>query len=89
MLTTAEQKNVILSILADILSDVETIGDYFDHIQFDLGAISFFDDIPAAFLGHYRVRNGHYDVDLACNHLASWPPIAEHILKLTREKEGL
>lgn len=88
-LSLSEQKNIILNILADFCSDADTLVDYLNHVGFDLCSICEAREIPAAFLGHYRIKNGVYDLDRACNHLATWPPIAARIEALRCERDGL
>lgn len=91
-LSPKEQKNIILSILADF-AESDDDGDllsYLDHIGFDLRVISHVKELPAAFVAKYRLKTGKYDVDSAANDLATWPPIAARITELTEiERKGL
>ena len=76
-----EQKGIIISILTNFADDADRLISYLDHIGFDLCALTSPWDIEAAVLGHYRIKVGRYDVERACNDLASWPPIAAEIAR--------
>ena len=81
-MTTEDQKNIILSILADKAeNDVEGMFEYLDHVGFDLDALSDAKDLPAAWVAHYRLGQGSYDVDAAFLDLLTWPPIARAIFE--------
>jgi len=84
--TLQEQKDIIISILADFADEADRLIAYLDHIGFDLCALASPHDLGAAVLGHYRIKAGRYDVDRACNDLASWPPIAAEIAKRMGKK---
>lgn len=88
-LSRQEQENIILNILDDFCTDADTLFRYLDHARFDIGSISHAREIPVAFLGHYRIKAGVYDVDRACNDLATWPPIAALIVEMRREQRGV
>ena len=88
-LSLQEQKNLILNILDDFCTDADTLFRYLDHVGFDIGSVSHAREIPTAFLGHYRLKNGTYDVDRACHHLATWPPIAARIAEMRLEQRGV
>jgi len=91
-MTTEEQKSLILGIFADFADssdDGSELLHYLEHVGFDLRSIQDIRELPAAFLGHYRVAKGKYDVDRACMHLATWPPISEAIFELMAEKRGV
>lgn len=89
-LANQENKNLILGILGEFCTDGETLLKFLQHVGFDLGCLSHTNDFPAAYLGHYRCSNGDYDVERACMHLATWPPIAEHIYELLKQRnQGL
>ena len=85
-LDRTEQKGLIVGILHDFASDADTLFKYLAHCEFDVSAINSVDDLQAAWLGHYRIKGGGYDVDRACNHLATWPSIASRIFEFMREK---
>jgi hypothetical protein len=74
------QRNLILSILYDFLEEdsIGQLGCWVAHVGFDLNAIRYPADLPAAWLAHYRHGRG-YDVERALNDLVTWPPIAEQI----------
>jgi hypothetical protein len=81
-----EQKGIIISILTNFADDAYRLISYLDHIGFDHCALTSPRDLEAAVLGHYRVKVGRYDVDRACNDLATWPPIATRIAELMSKK---
>jgi hypothetical protein len=89
-MSAEDQKDLILGILISFLEDEETANfeDYIRHTGFDLGAINRSQELAAAWLGHYRIRQGAYGVDRACNDLATWPPIARRIFELQREERA-
>lgn len=89
-LTTEQQKGLICGILADFAADpdVDVLFKYLRHCGLPLMALTSADDLVPAFLGHYRIRPGLYDVDRACSHLLFWPPIAARIAELTEEAEA-
>jgi hypothetical protein len=82
-MTTVEQKNLILNILDDVASDG---GDAFitfaRHVGFDVCTLRSTSDLTAAWLGHYRLRQGVYDVERAARDFATWPPVAQRIEEL-------
>lgn len=83
-----DPRDIILGIFCDFAEkDVDTLFRYFDHVGFDARVVTDAGDLPAAWLGHYRLKRGHYDVDRACNDLATWPPIASRIFELLREEK--
>ncbi len=86
-LTIEQQKNLILGILNTFLEDLDNLGNYIDHVGFDIGMIADPEELPRAWLGFYRIRRGQYDVDRACNDLAAWPPIAARIAYLRAERD--
>ena len=81
-----DDAGLILSLLNDFLEarDHEDLRLYFRHVGFDLGALSRVQDLPAAWLGHYRVKQGVYDIDRAFRDFASYPPIAMEIIRQQR-----
>lgn len=83
-----DQRSMILSILCDFLEDdrIADFGDWLDHVGFDLTAIRYPADLPAAWVAHYR-RGRVYDVDGALNDLLTWPPIAARIAFLSKQPE--
>ncbi|WP_156215180.1 hypothetical protein [Pseudorhodobacter antarcticus] len=83
-----DQRSMILSILCDFLEEdrIADLGDWLDHAGFDLTAIRYPADLPAAWVAHYR--NGRsYDVDRALNDLLAWPPIAAEIAFLSKQSQ--
>jgi hypothetical protein len=85
-LSLQEQNNIIPRIFDDFCTDADTMFRYLKHVGFDFEAISHVQELLPAYLGHYRLRNGTYDVERACNDLATWPPIAAMIEKGLRQK---
>ena len=81
-----EQRSMILSILCDFLEEdrIADLGDWVDHVGFDLTALRYPADLPAAWVAHYRLGRG-YDVDRALNDLLTWPPIAAEITLLSKQ----
>ena len=63
--------------------------EYFDHVGFDIPALDNSKQIPAAWLGHYRIGQGTYDTDRALLDLTTWPPISRRIFELQQEKLSL
>lgn len=89
-LTTEEQKSLILNILDDFASDpdVDALFGYLQHCGIPLRALRSAADIVPAFLGHYRIRPGLYDVDRACEDLRWWPPVVARLAELQAEAEA-
>ena len=79
MLTVNRQKNMVLNIVFD-QSNAEGLISYLEHICFDISAIVDVNELPAAILGHYRIKQGVYDVDRATMDLATYPPVAAAIV---------
>ncbi|MDB2369292.1 hypothetical protein N9V68_01750, partial [Octadecabacter sp.] len=73
-----------LSILADMTPD--QIGPYIAHVGFDVCAITDSTELPAAWVAHYRLGQGTYDLDRACMDLATFPPVSRRIFALQAEK---
>ena len=89
-LSTSEQADLILGILFSFADDADSLFRFINHAEFDLTALRDASDLPAAWLGHYRIKNGQYDTARACNDLATWKPIASRIFELMREqRKGL
>ena len=88
-LRVEEQKQLILGILIDFIegSDEDLLS-FFEHVGFDLTCINSAEELSAAFLGFFRLSNGEYDADRACNSLATWPPIAARIAFIKGEQKG-
>lgn len=86
-MTVRHQSDLILSILCDILEQdgADHLGKWFDHVGFDPTSLRHNSDLMPAWLGHYR-SGRRYDVDRALNDLLSWPPIADLIATLSKEK---
>lgn len=82
-LSSQEQADMIVALLADFCEPemIDQLGDYVQHVGFDLAALGRPQDLTAAWLGHYRIRQGVYDVERAFNDLASYPPIASEIVR--------
>lgn len=82
-----EQRDLILSILCDVIKidGASHLGEWFDHVGFDLTALREHSDLLPAWLGHYR-SGRHYDIDRALSDLISWPPIAARITALSKEQ---
>ena len=85
-LSLEEQKKIILNILADFCTDADELPRFLGHVGYDIGAISHPSQLIPSYLGHCRLKTGTYDVDRACNDLATWPPIAAEIRRLIRKK---
>lgn len=83
-LSSHEQANMIVALLVDFLEPdmIDRLGNYFQHVRFDLPALRRPQDLVAAWLGHYRIRQGVYDVERAFNDLATFPPVAAEITRL-------
>lgn len=81
-----EQRGMILSILCNFLEEdrLADLGDWLDHARFDLTALRYPADLPAAWVAHYRLGRG-YDVDRALKDLLTWPPIAAEITFLSNQ----
>lgn len=82
-LSSQEQADMIVALLADFCEPemIDQLGDYLQYVGFDLAALGRPQDLTAAWLGHYRIRQGVYDVERAFNDLASYPPIASEIVR--------
>ncbi|OZA17970.1 MAG: hypothetical protein B7Y02_02035 [Rhodobacterales bacterium 17-64-5] len=85
-LTAGEQACIIINILTDFASEPARLVKFCEHVGFDLSALTTTTDLIPAWLGHYRIKRGVYDVDRACKDLATWPPIAAMIAKELRGK---
>lgn len=81
-----EQKSLILGILADFLEEIDDLEGYAKHVGFDFAVLRRPEDLIDAWLAHYRVRRGEYDVDRALEDLTTWPPIARRIEFLRQEQ---
>ena len=82
-----EAKNMLLSTLNDFAeNDVDEMFKYFTHVGFDILAVDDAKQIPAAWLGHYRIGQGTYDIDRAVMDLTTCPPISRRIFELQQEK---
>ena len=81
-----QQKSLLLGILNEFLPDPEELFEYFHQVGFDPLCLGRVRDLPQAWVAHYRVRAGVYDVDRACRDLATWPPIAARIAYLQAQK---
>ena len=86
-MTVDEQKAMILSMVSDFAGEGQDPTDFLDHIGFDWGLISRQRDLVPAILGHYRIKQGVYDIDRAANDLATYPPIASRIVELQIQKQ--
>lgn len=81
-----ESPDLIVGILETFAERLDDLVSYLEHVKFDLGAMRDGRDLMPAWLGHYRSAAGRYDVDRACNDLATWPPIASRIAELMNER---
>lgn len=80
--TTDEQRSLVLSVLADMAEDADDLVDFLGHVGFDISALSRPKDLPDAWLGHYRLRQGRYDIDRAAMDLLTWPPVSRRVFEL-------
>lgn len=87
-LSSHEQAQMIVTLLVDLCEPdaIDQLGAYFEHVRFDLSALRRPQDLIAAWLGHYRIRQGKYDVERAFNDLATFPPIAAEITRLQKNQ---
>jgi len=88
MLSVNQEKNTVLNIVLD-QSDAGGLISYLEHICFDISAIVDVNELPAAILGHYRVKQGVYDVDRAAMDLATYPPVAAAIVETQAQQRRL
>lgn len=86
--TVREQRQIILSICSEVLEvdSLNCMGDWFDHVGFDVTSLRDPSDLAAAWLGHYRHGRG-YDMDRVFHDHMTWPPVAQRIAFLTKQKE--
>ncbi len=89
MLKTDEQKNIILNLVFDEELDGQGLLDYLEHIGFEIAALEDTKELPEAVLGHYRIRQGEYDVDRAAMDLATYGPVAAAIVEQMAEQKSL
>ena len=89
MLTTDEQKNFILNLVFDDELDGQGLLDYLEHIGFEIAALEDTKELPKAVLGHYRIKQGEYDVDRAVMDLATYAPITAAIVEGQAEQKSL
>ena len=89
LLPLEEQKSLILEILVSFSDDADDLVNFLKHAGFDPRVMATRDHLIPAWLGHYRIKSGVYDIERACRDLASWPPIASRISHLMREKHGV
>lgn len=80
-----DQKNTLLSMFADMLES-DDLGEYLKHILFDIDAIQKPKELPDAFVAHYRINQGNYDLDRATMDLMTWPPMSKRIFELQEAK---
>lgn len=85
-LSLGEQKNIIITIVGDIFEDTDAIEDWLLHVGFDLLGIRHVSDFEAAYLAHYRIRPGLYDIERATRDLATWPPVVR-LIEQERERQ--
>lgn len=83
-LTTDQQKGLIVCILADFEGD--EMVKFAEHAGFDFRSITDAKELPAAWVAHYWLGQGTYDVDRACMDLATWPPISRRIFELQQQQ---
>lgn len=89
-LNSTEEKNLIAGILLDFIeNDRQNLLKYLKHCQFDILAIQGANELIDAWLGHYRIKAGEYDVARATNDLLRWPPIWNEICRLRHENGSL
>lgn len=90
-MSVEDQTNLILGILISFLEGdgLQELGDYLQHVGFNICALQRPKDLSSAWLGHYRLKQGVYDVDRACADLASYPPIAARVAELRTERGGV
>lgn len=86
-MTTEDQRSMILNILVDMVSD--DLGGYIRHVGFDIQGLDDPKNFVDAWLGHYRLGQGIYDVDRALMDLCIWPPISRRIFELQEEQRRL
>ena len=87
ILHSNEAKNLISGILLDFAQDdLENLIPYLEHVGFDIAAIQTGKELLPAWLGHYRIGQGTYDIDRALLDFTTWPPIAREIFRLLAEK---
>lgn len=82
-----DDKSVILSMFNDMASDVDGLIAYLQHVGFDFEAIA--EDasqLQDAILGHYRLRQGEYDIDRASHDLLTFPPISSRVFQLMEKQ---
>ena len=81
---------MLLNIFVDFAeNDTDQLFKYFDHVGFDILALDNSKQIPAAWLGHYRIGQGTYDTDRALMDFLTWPPMSRRIFELQQEKQSL
>ncbi|MBL4874390.1 MAG: hypothetical protein JKY41_13645 [Rhodobacteraceae bacterium] len=84
-----EAKNMLLNTLVDFAeNDAENLFKFFEHVGFDVPALHCSKQIPAAWLGHYRIGLGTYDTDRALLDLMTWPPISRRLFELQQAKQS-
>lgn len=89
-LTTEQQRSMILSLLTELGEDVDRLVGFLRHVDFDIDALGNVKDLPEAWLGHYHLGQGTYDIDRASHDLLTWPPISARIFQLqTEQHKGL
>ena len=88
-LTVDEQKNLILNTVFDEEQEPAEFLNYLDHIGFDINAVENTKQLPDAVLGHYRLKQGEYDIDRAAMDLATYGPVAAAIVKGLAKQKSL
>ncbi|MGC3936374.1 hypothetical protein ACOTTU_01060 [Roseobacter sp. EG26] len=83
-MTTDQQKGMVMAILIDM--NPEDVCGYLEHVGFDVLALSNPKELPDAWLGHYRLGQGTYDVERAAMDLLTWPPISRRVFELQQAK---
>lgn len=84
-MTPSEQRGMILNFFEDFAEN-DKLLEYMEHVGFEIESVTAEKELPDAIAGHYRIKNGEYDIDRAALDFMTWPPIARAIFARIPQK---
>jgi hypothetical protein len=87
-LTPSKEAGLVLAYFSDFAEQSEeTLAAFLKHCGITSEDLQAAPTTKDAILTHYRLANGHYELERAAYDLSRWPPIAERIRELKRERQ--